>query len=70
MTTLQIIMNTRKALNDHFFCEWLSENEEKLRKHEELTITQAMYHTLDEDGHTGDWKVKFVNDYYEQLKNK
>ena len=67
MTTLQIIMDTKKALNDKFFCEWLSENAEKLKRHEELTIKQAVYHALDEDGHTGDWKLGFVNAYYEKI---
>jgi hypothetical protein len=24
-------------------------------------------YALDEDGHTGDWKIKFANDYYNKL---
>lgn len=28
-------------------------------------LAKAMHHALDEDGHTGDWKLKFINDYYE-----
>jgi len=34
---------------------------------EEQMIKDAMRYALDEDGHTGDWKHKFVNDYYDQL---
>jgi len=29
-------------------------------------IINAMLHSLDEDGHTGDWKIRFVNDYYDK----
>jgi hypothetical protein len=29
-------------------------------------IINAMLHALDEDGHTGDWKIKFVNNYYDK----
>lgn len=31
---------------------------------EEKQIKDAMLHALDEDGHTGEWKIKFVNHYY------
>jgi len=34
---------------------------------EEQMIKDAMRYALDEDGHTGDWKHKFVNDYYDLL---
>jgi len=27
-------------------------------------IKQAMLYALNEDGHTGDWKIKFIEDYY------
>jgi hypothetical protein len=30
-------------------------------------IEKAMHHALDEDGHTGDWRIKFVNDYIKNL---
>jgi len=29
-------------------------------------IAEAIMYALDEDGHTGDWKIKFINDYYER----
>lgn len=37
---------------------------------EEETIKDAILHSLDEDGHTGDWKINFANEYYNKIKNK
>ena len=37
---------------------------------EEECIKKAILHSLDEDGHTGDWKLKFADDYYKKLKNE
>lgn len=34
---------------------------------EEKQIKDAMLHALDEDGHTGEWKIKFVNHYYTKI---
>lgn len=34
---------------------------------EKFELQKAMMYSLDEDGHTGDWKVKFVNDYVNKL---
>jgi hypothetical protein len=30
-------------------------------------IIDAIMHSLDEDGHTGDWKIKFANEYYDKM---
>ena len=30
-------------------------------------IINAIMYALDEDGHTGEWKIKFANDYYNKL---
>ncbi len=38
----------------------------KAKEIEKEHIINAMLHSLDEDGHTGDWKIKFVNDYYDK----
>ena len=35
---------------------------------EEQRIKDAIMYALDEDGHTGDWKIKFANDYINNLK--
>lgn len=37
---------------------------------EEKQIKDAMLHALDEDGHTGEWKIKFVNHYYSKIFDK
>lgn len=34
---------------------------------ERQQLSDAMMYALDEDGHTGDWKVKFINDYIDKL---
>lgn len=31
---------------------------------ERRNIEEAIIYALDEDGHTGDWKLKFAKDYY------
>ena len=38
----------------------------KLIELEKRQMLDAMMHALDEDGHTGEWKIKFVNDYYDK----
>lgn len=37
-----------------------------LRAQEKNNLTQAMLHALDEDGHTGDWKLQWVEKYYQE----
>lgn len=34
---------------------------------ERQQLFDAMMYALDEDGHTGEWKVKFINDYIDNL---
>lgn len=34
---------------------------------EKQRMTDAIMYSLDEDGHTGDWKIKFANDYINKL---
>jgi len=58
------------------FIEYVGE--QKLKEHntkfflelEEKTIKDAIMYSLDEDGHTGDWKLKFADDYYKKLKEQ
>ena len=38
-----------------------------LLEKEKEQIRQAIMYALDEDGHTGDWKIKFANDYIAKL---
>lgn len=37
---------------------------------EKEQIIDAMLYALDEDGHTGEWKLNFVNNYYNQILNQ
>jgi hypothetical protein len=41
---------------------------EVAKEMEEQRLRDAIMYALDEDGHTGDWKIKFVNDYINNLK--
>lgn len=56
---------------DKYFCkiEWweLDKFCEQAKAKEKKQIIDAITYALDEDGHTGDWKIKFANDYYEAL---
>lgn len=39
--------------------------------HEEKNLViNAIMHALDEDGHTGQWKIEFANNYYDKLQQK
>lgn len=35
---------------------------------EEQRLKDAIMYALDEDGHTGEWKIKFANDYINNSK--
>jgi site-specific DNA-cytosine methylase len=37
---------------------------DNLIEKEKRNIIEAIIYALDEDGHTGDWKIKFAKDYY------
>lgn len=37
-----------------------------LKAQEKSNITRAMLYALDEDGHTGDWKLHWVEAYYQK----
>lgn len=43
---------------------------ERSLKEEEIMLKDAIHFALDEDGHTGEWRVRFAQKYYERLKNK
>ena len=58
--------------------EWLAEKTaelgyvstnilEQAKQMEKEQIIDAIMYSLDEDGHTGDWKIKFANDYYKKI---
>lgn len=52
------------ALRYHHRQGYLSQEDIEMAKQlEEKQIKDAITYALDEDGHTGDWKIKFANDY-------
>ena len=42
----------------------------KLKDKERQQIIDAILYALDEDGHTGEWKLRFANAYYEDRYGK
>lgn len=45
----------------------LLELKDKFEMEERERIFNAIIYALDEDGHTGDWKVRFAKDYLKKL---
>ena len=45
----------------------LIELKEVYKINEESQIINAIMYALDEDGHTGEWKINFARDYYKKL---
>lgn len=50
-------------INLHPDCD-ITDLIKRAKQIEENNLKNAMIYALDEDGHTGDWKIRFVNDYY------
>jgi hypothetical protein len=57
------------SLGDYHTRHFLSMVNSRLDSEKKMIIDAIMY-VLDEDGHTGDWKIKFANDYYEKKFKK
>jgi hypothetical protein len=55
-----IILNNDYQLMEKLF--------EQAKEMEEQRLREAIMYTLDEDGHTGEWKIKFANNYINNLK--
>lgn len=41
-----------------------------LVQQEKRRIIDAIMYALDEDGHTGEWKIKFAKDYYDKISKE
>jgi len=54
--------------HDKSFAEFYGAEIEQAQEVEYKRIREAIMYALDEDGHTGDWKIKFANDYINNLK--
>jgi len=69
MTTLEKFMRFLAEKNYYISEEMVDRywdlRQEDLDTHKK-DITDAMLYALDEDGHQGDWRIKFINDYYER----
>lgn len=57
-----------ESLADEFV--YARETALKLKELERKQIVDAILYALDEDGHTGAWKLKFANKYYEEKFGK
>lgn len=63
-------MTVVKLLIERYVCQYGILTDEDWKEAELLEkdiITNAIMHALDEDGHTGDWKIKFANEYYNKI---
>ena len=60
---LKELYNSRPAYEEFI----LDDEFEQSKAMEKEQIINAIMYALDEDGHTGDWKIKFANDYYDKL---
>lgn len=74
MTTIQKLIKTFDSLHkngndyENLINTIMREELERSLADEEFMIKTAIMYALDEDGHTGEWKVKFAQKYYEMLK--
>ena len=66
MTAIDWLINevNSDCLNSTFIQKKLVE---QAREMERQQLFDAMMYALDEDGHTGEWKVRFINDYIDNL---
>jgi hypothetical protein len=56
----------RKCMMGTVPCDPIQIREQANQMFKEQIINAIMY-ALDEDGHTGDWKIKFANEYYDKM---
>lgn len=74
MTTVQKLIKTFDSLHkngndyENLLNTIMKDELERSLADEEFMIKTAIMYALDEDGHTGDWKVNFAKRYYEMLK--
>jgi hypothetical protein len=74
MTTIQKLIKTFDSLekggNDYekLISVVMREELERSLADEEFMLKTAIMYALDEDGHTGEWKVNFAKRYYDMLK--
>jgi len=71
MTSTQSLLNHLEMMNDRVETVNISSLIDTIKESyiplEEEQLKKAIIYSLDEDGHTGDWKIKFANNYYNKL---
>lgn len=71
MTSVQSLLNHLEMMNDRVETINVSSLIDTIKESylplEEEQLKKAIIYSLDEDGHTGDWKIKFANNYYNKL---
>ena len=65
MTAMQQLISKLDPIHSY-----LKDEANQLLEIEKKQIFDAMLHALDEDGHTGEWKIKFIEGYINNLYNK
>ena len=74
MTTIQKLIKTFDSLhkngNDYqnLINTIMRDELERSLADEESMIKSAIMYALDEDGHTGEWKINFAKRYYDMIK--
>jgi len=73
MTSTQALLNHLEMMNDRVETVNISSLIDTIRESylplEEDQLKKAIIYSLDEDGHTGDWKIRFANNYYQKLRS-
>ncbi len=71
MTSTQALLNHLEMLNDRVETVNISSLIDTIKESylplEEDQLKKAIIYSLDEDGHTGEWKIRFANNYYKKL---
>jgi hypothetical protein len=74
MTAIEWLLEVLNSVRPDEFCsiekiKGLCEQAKKMEEQiEDQKIRDAIMYALDEDGHTGEWKIKFANNYINNLK--
>lgn len=74
MTTIQKLIKTFDSLHkngndyENLINTIMRDELERSLADEESMIKSAIMYALDEDGHTGEWKINFAKRYYDMIK--
>ena len=74
MTTIQKLIKTFDSLHkngndyENLINTIMRDELERSLADEESMIKSAIMYALEEDGHTGEWKINFAKRYYDMIK--